>query len=423
MITFRIAGVYAPNRNPEREAFYSYIEDMVDPARPTILCGDFNAVFNRNKDRRGSNPLDLAHDSCSALRTLFSNCCVTDIWRRLHPTKRGFSWCRWDGSVASRIDLIGCPTSWLPLTFSCFLFLFLFLSPCPFSDHSAVVFDCSLPACILRGPGRWKLNFSVLESPEYINAIRSFWASWRGRKPSFTSLQRWWDGGKKRIRGITIQFRCQQSKNKKVRRAALTNLATHLKTRIDNGVGGLFHTYELVLGELALIDQIAAEGARVCSRIQWAEEGESSSRFFLRSERRRGADSWITAIKKINGEVVSDINGILDSWHDFYHTLFTAGQMDVNMQERLLENLTGRLPADQVLVCEGSLTMAEVFEALKGTAKGIALRVGRSAPRILSCRVGCLSRGPRGGPQCLIYCGRFAALSEDSLDLLDLQEG
>ena len=168
-ITFRIAGIYAPNRNPEREAFYSYIEDMVDPARPTILCGDFNAVFNRNKDRRGSNPLNLAHDSCSALRTLFSNCCVTDIWRRLHPTERGFSWCRSDGSVASRIDLIGCPTSWLSFTHSCVL------SPCPFSDHSAVVFDCSLPACIPRGPGRWKLNVSVLESPEYVDAIRSFW--------------------------------------------------------------------------------------------------------------------------------------------------------------------------------------------------------------------------------------------------------
>ena len=281
-VTFRVAGVYAPNRNPERENFYSYVEDMVDPAMPTILCGDFNAVFNRKKDRRGSNRLDLAHDSCSALRTLFSNCCVTDIWRRLHSTERGVSWCRWDGSVASRIDLIGCPKSWLSLALSCVL------SPCPFSDHSAVVFDRSLPACIPRGPGRWMLNVSVLESPKYIDAIRSFWASWRGRKPSFTSLQRWWDEGKKRIRGITIQFCCQQSKNKKVRRATLTNLATHLKNRIDNGVGGLFHTYELVLGELASIDQIAAEGARVRSRIQWAEEGESSSRFFLRSERKRG---------------------------------------------------------------------------------------------------------------------------------------
>ena len=72
-ITFRIAGVYAPNRNPKREIFYSYIEDLVDPAKPTILCGDFNAMFNRTTDRRGSNPLDHAHDSCQALRTVASH--------------------------------------------------------------------------------------------------------------------------------------------------------------------------------------------------------------------------------------------------------------------------------------------------------------------------------------------------------------
>ena len=167
-VTFRVAGVYAPKRDPERENFYSYIENMVDPAKPTILCGDFNAVFNRTKDLRGSNPLDHAHDSCSALRTLFSNCCVTDIWRRLHPTERGFSWCRWDCSVASRIDLIGCSTSWLSQALSCTLL------PFPFSDHSAVVFNCSLPACIPRGPGRWTLNVSILELPDYVEAIRSF---------------------------------------------------------------------------------------------------------------------------------------------------------------------------------------------------------------------------------------------------------
>ena len=362
-ITFRVAGVYAPNRNPERETFYSYIEDMVDPARPTILCGDFNAVLNRATDRRGSNPLNHAHDSCQALRTLFSNCCVTDIWRRLHPTERGFSWCKWDGSVASRINLIGCPTSWLTHALSCSLL------PCPFSDHSAVFFNCSLPVAIPRGPGRWKLNCSLLESPDYINLIRTFWSSWRERKPSFPTLQHWWDEGKKRIRGISVNFSCKQSKIKSV---TLTNLATHLKNRIDNGVGGLFDTYESVLSQLAAIDQIDAEGARVCSRVQWAEEGEASSSFFLRSEKKKGTDAWISAVKNANGEVVSGLNGILDSWHDFYLSLFTAGVTDEGVQEQLLGNLTARIPADQVSVCDGQLSMAEVLVALKGMSKGKA---------------------------------------------------
>ena len=53
---FRIASVYAPNRNPERDEFFTSCLDFADPSVPTILCGDFNAVFNRAKDRRGSDP-------------------------------------------------------------------------------------------------------------------------------------------------------------------------------------------------------------------------------------------------------------------------------------------------------------------------------------------------------------------------------
>ena len=48
-------------------------------------------------------------------------------------------------------------------------------------------------------------------------------------------------------------------------------------------------------------------------------------------------------MKKANGEFVSDLNGILDSWHDFYLSLFT--RMD-DVQERLLGNLTACIPAD-----------------------------------------------------------------------------
>ena len=84
-VVFRVACAYAPNRDPEREVFYTYVEDMMNPAVPTVVGGDFNVVFNRSVDRRGSNSLGHFHDSCSSLRSLFRNCCITDIWRHFHP--------------------------------------------------------------------------------------------------------------------------------------------------------------------------------------------------------------------------------------------------------------------------------------------------------------------------------------------------
>jgi exonuclease III len=37
-------SLYAPNKNPERNSFFSSISEMIDLTRPTFVCGDFNSV-------------------------------------------------------------------------------------------------------------------------------------------------------------------------------------------------------------------------------------------------------------------------------------------------------------------------------------------------------------------------------------------
>lgn len=77
--TFRVACVYAPNRNPEREEFFDDVCERVNPSVSTVLCGDFNAVFDRLLEYVGSHPHDTVRESSIALVHLFSSCCVTDI--------------------------------------------------------------------------------------------------------------------------------------------------------------------------------------------------------------------------------------------------------------------------------------------------------------------------------------------------------
>ena len=154
--------VYAPNRNPEREEFYDDVCVRVDPSVPTVLCGDFNAAFDRLVDRVGSDPADTVRESLVALAHLFSSCCVTDIWRYLHPSTNSFTWSRWNGLVASHIDLIGCPYAWISSVGCCDIL------PFPFSDHCALFFSVSVPDAISPGPGLWKLNSAVLDEPEFV---------------------------------------------------------------------------------------------------------------------------------------------------------------------------------------------------------------------------------------------------------------
>ena len=97
---FRIASVYAPNRNPERDEFFTSCLVFADPSVPTILCGDFNAVFSRAKDLCGSDPAVTIRESFVSLELLFREFCVLDVLRHLHPDIRPYTCLKPDGSLS-----------------------------------------------------------------------------------------------------------------------------------------------------------------------------------------------------------------------------------------------------------------------------------------------------------------------------------
>ena len=136
---FRVVSLYAPNDYRERNNFLSFVMSNVDPAIHTLLCGDFNSVFDRSLDRCGSDPSDYGRESTVLMSALFREACVVDAWRHCHPTSKSFTWTKWDGSISSRIDLIGVPNSWVSFISSSTI------CPCPFSDHSMVSPSFSTP--------------------------------------------------------------------------------------------------------------------------------------------------------------------------------------------------------------------------------------------------------------------------------------
>lgn len=177
-LSFCVLCLYAPNRNPARDLFFNELCDVVDPS---IVCSDFNTVFDRSLDRRGSSIDDSSRESTTALVRLFDSCCVIDVWRYLHPTSTSFTWTRPNGLFASRIDMFGCPYPWVSSVTACDII------PCPFSDHCAVCLNANIPAVVPPGPGLWKLNVSILSDDEYVRLVTDFWVSWRRRQNSFSS--------------------------------------------------------------------------------------------------------------------------------------------------------------------------------------------------------------------------------------------
>ena len=122
------------------------------------------------------------------------------------------------------------------------------------------------------------------------------------------------------IKSLISHHCCSKASKNRQELDLLTRLASHFKEKLDAGMTSVAEPLETVLLSIADMNRIAAVGSRVRARAKWAEEGESSSRYFFRLEKKRGADQWCSTLRIEDGTIVSgisDICGLLFIHHYF----------------------------------------------------------------------------------------------------------
>ena len=120
---------------------------------------------------------------------------MEDIWRIKHPNKTQFSFQSARGDC-SRIDRIYASRSVRGRITQAKIF------PCVHSDHDSVHIQYKFTD-IETGKGSWVLNQSVLEDPNFYEAISAFWRDWQTQKTLHPNLAEWWDEGKQQIKTIS----------------------------------------------------------------------------------------------------------------------------------------------------------------------------------------------------------------------------
>ena len=75
-------------------------------------------------------------------------------------------------------------------------------------------------------------------------------------------------------------------------------------------------------------------------------------------------------MRVFNRVVVTDVEGICESWASFYQDLFTACPVDLGVQSDLLDHLSVSLSPHEAALCDGPILPNETHEALLGMAKG-----------------------------------------------------
>ena len=71
------------------------------------------------------------------------------------------------------------------------------------------------------------------------------------------------------------------------------------------------------------------------SRARWYEEGERSSKYFLRMEKRNYSNKCINRIKLDDESITADRKQILEQLNRFYKKLYTTVQPETNNENFL----------------------------------------------------------------------------------------
>ena len=357
-LNFQIACLYGPNNRNDGQLFFESFYQALNPNLPVLLCGDFNTTPNPHLDRFGCNPTSpWAYNWLSTLNDLMNTYELGDAWRTKNPEAREFTWNRPNGSQGSRIDMIWVPMRYLGLISSVGIFPFFR------SDHSYVYIKIDLPFNIDRGKGLWKFNTAHLKDESFCSEIVQFWTDWRSEQARFSTLSSWWDAGKARLKKLICQLSRKSSGAAKQNIKRLNDSLVTLQQQSDNE-GNTSILLEAAKAELISALETEARGAQIRARVQWAEEGEKSTKYFLRQEKIRGQHRLISAIRRSDGSVAKSTKEISAVWRDYYFQLFSAQPLISEDQENFINSLERHLsPADAEL-CEGPLTLSECHAAL-----------------------------------------------------------
>ena len=81
-------NIYAPTNLSDRKMFFDSLHHFFFSSVALIIGGDFNC-YDKALDKFGGN---------------FTTFRLLDVWRRLHPASREFTWFNSDMSIGSRLD-------------------------------------------------------------------------------------------------------------------------------------------------------------------------------------------------------------------------------------------------------------------------------------------------------------------------------
>ena len=357
---FNLINVYAPRTNAERRIYFHSISTYISNTDDNVLGGDFNCISDNKLDKLGGNPA-ARQTASTILNTITQQNNLTDIWRDRNRDVKKFTWTgkhSQNSFIHTRIDKIYISSQLTPFVTKTDIL------PFSFSDHDLIslTFDLNTQP---RGEGYWLFNNNLLDDGIFTTEIESFWTNWLTKKNEFNTPLKWWDTAKTNFKNIAVKRSTQLSKHQRHEYRRLENKILHLQQRLANGDNSISEGYLQAKNELQHyhLNQMAAIAAR--TKIQYAEEGEKSTRYFFSLENQQKTKQTIKVLTKNNLDTITDTHDIITETRAFYKKLYMAQPTDPYKQTEFLNITTPTLTQQDRNPCEGHITENELQTALK----------------------------------------------------------
>lgn len=350
----RLINVYVHNKPSDRREFITNLHYIVNTRRQVVMGGDFNFVENVALDKLGGliETGEYGKDEINNLKDDFD---LYDPFRKLYPTDRVFTffnncinnpiYCRLDRFYTNKLLYSVIEN--------------VIVHVCSVSDHDFVElkFKNFNNADLTYGPGYWKLNTSILFDLNTKFHIIDIYNN------EFKNVEVkdvfWWEHFKARCKTIFIK----RSRERAVkRRKEILDLEKELAFFQRLNVNCLNHgqyTTEIVFYKDKIKELLndKGEGAKIRARIQFIEETEKSSRYFLRKERQNAKKKLISHFINEKGTETRK-EDTLDFVVNYYQSLYSLKPIDDRLADDFLTILP-KLDKDQMNKCEGMIKYHE----------------------------------------------------------------
>ena len=307
---FQLINVYTPTNPKDRLTFLKELQKIIEKKNNTILAGDFNMLEDILLDKIGGNTSNTHLIGLNILTEIKNQNNLIDIWRKINPDKRMFTYHNPDKTIHTRLDRIYMTNNMVIKKSTIY--------PISLSDHDGVTVSFQIGEINPKGPGIWKLNTSILKHKNFQEIFKSFWTYWQKQKRKYDNQLLWWDAGKLYLKTIIIEYCTKRNKEINQKQQTLIENITKEKSKINSNIE-IINKYQQELNE---IENYTLTGTIIRSKEKIILNEEKPTKFFYSQEKQKQIKKSIQIIIDEEENILQNNEDILKECKKFYENLY-----------------------------------------------------------------------------------------------------